>query len=437
MPERVTLDMAHKVHMMLEAASSFTRPKNLGPLGACRACGADLQDVFVDLGMQPLCESYVDEAGLSEAEAFYPLRAFVCRKCLLVQTQDFATPEQIFREYAYFSSYSTSWLEHAALYCRETATREALGPDSFVVELASNDGYLLRNFVQMGFRVLGIDPAANVAAAARQQGVPTLVEFFGARVAEQVATENGRANLIVANNVLAHVPDINDFVAGVAKLLAPQGVASFEFPHLLELIRWRQFDTIYHEHFSYLSLVAVDRLLAAHGLQAVDVERLPTHGGSLRLWVAHAGTRPVDRRVHAIRDEERTAGLTDLGRYEGFGTEVASLKRVLLKLLIGWRDQGLKVAGYGAPGKANTLINYCGIDVDLLPFTVDRNPYKQGKYLPGSHIPIYAPEEIDARRPGVILILPWNLKDEIAAQLAYTANWGARLAVPIPEPTLI
>lgn len=429
--------LAHKVHMMLEATSSITRPTWLRALGACRACGADLQDVFVDLGMQPLCESYVDEAGLSEPETFYPLRAFVCHQCLLVQAQDFATPEQIFREYAYFSSYSTSWLEHAARYCRDAAAREGLGPGSFVVELASNDGYLLRNFVQMGLRVLGIDPAANVAAAAQEQGVPTLVEFFGAEVAERVVTDHGRADLIVANNVLAHVPAINDFVAGVATLLSPSGIASFEFPHLLELIRWRQFDTIYHEHYSYLSLVAVDRLLASHGLQAVDVERLPTHGGSLRLWVAHEGARVVEKEVFKLRDEERAAGLNNLSRYAGFGHEVAALKRDLLKLLIGWREQGLRVAGYGAPGKANTLINYCGIDVDLLPFTVDRNPYKQGKFLPGSHIPIYPPEEIDAQRPDVILILPWNLKDEISAQLANTARWGARLAVPIPEPTLI
>lgn len=422
---------------MIEASTISGHSHALGTVGGCRACGAPLRDVFVDLGMQPLCESYIDAADLSKAETFYPLRAFLCRECLLVQTEDFATPEQIFQEYAYFSSFSTSWLEHAARYCRDTALRERLGPDSFIVELASNDGYLLRNFVKMGLRVLGIDPAANVAEAARQQDVPTLVEFFGSRVAEDVVAQHGKADLVVANNVLAHVPDINDFVAGIATLLSQTGVASFEFPHLLELIRCRQFDTIYHEHYSYLSLVSVERLLESHGLLAVDVERLPTHGGSLRLWVVHADSRPVAESVFTLREEERSAGLHEVRRYEGFGREVAALKRDLLKLLISWRDDGLRVAGYGAPGKANTLINYCGIDADLLPFTVDRNPYKQGKFMPGSHIPIYAPDEIDVRRPDVILILPWNLKDEVAAQLSYTSRWGARLAVPIPKPTLL
>ena len=387
--------------------------------------------------MQPLCESFVDEKALSDPEIFYPLRAFVCHECLLVQTQDFATPEQIFQEYAYFSSYSTSWLEHAARYCREAAEREHLGPESFIVELASNDGYLLRNFVQMGFRVLGIDPAANVAEAAQAQGVPTLVDFFGLAVARSVVADHGRANLLVANNVLAHVPDINDFLAGVTALLSPSGVASFELPHLLELMRWRQFDTIYHEHYSYLSLIALEKLFRRHNLQAIDVQRLSTHGGSLRLWVAHEGSRAVLGSVKALREEEVAAGLHNLERYGGFGHEVAALKRDLLRLLINWREQGLKVAGYGAPGKANTLINYCGIDGDLLPYTVDRNPYKQGKFLPGSHIPIFAPEELDARRPDMILILPWNLKSEIAAQLAYTSEWGARLAVPIPSPAIL
>lgn len=422
---------------MMDVLPADAKQGMSGAVGRCRACSEPLRDVFVDLGMQPLCESYVDEAGLSKPEIFYPLRAFVCRKCLLVQAQDFASPEEIFREYAYFSSYSTSWLEHAARFSREAVSREHLGRDAFVVELASNDGYLLRNFVQMGLRVLGIDPAANVAEAARAQGVPTLVQFFGRSVAEEVAIQHGQADLMVANNVLAHVPEINDFVAGVATLLAPNGVMSFEFPHLLELLRYRQFDTIYHEHYSYLSLLAVEKLLAAHGLEAVDVECLPTHGGSLRLWVAHQGTRRVTGAVATLREEERADGMHDVERYTGFAAEVAALKCDLLKLLVSWREQGLKVAGYGAPGKANTLINYCGIDVDLLSFTVDRNPYKQGKFLPGSHIPIYAPEELSARRPDIIVILPWNLKDEISEQLAYTAEWGARLAVPIPSPGLL
>lgn len=403
----------------------------------CRSCGNFLEHVFVDLGAQPLCESYVDNTSLDAPEIFYPLRTYVCGSCLLVQTQDFATPEEIFTEYAYFSSYSTSWLEHAARFCTEAVRRERLDTDSFVVELASNDGYLLKNLVDSGVRVLGIDPAANVAEAAIARGVPTLAEFFGAKVAKQVALEHGRADLIIANNVLPHVPDINDFVTGVKVLLADEGVASFEFPHLQELIRLKQFDTIYHEHFSYLSLVAVENLLARHGLSAVDVERLPTHGGSLRLWVAHQGARIPSRAVEETRSEEVQAGLSSLDDYQGFQAAVNSVKRALLKLLVELKEDGLRIAGYGAPGKGNTLLNYCGIGPELLPYTVDRNPYKQGKLLPGSHIPIYAPDRLDEDRPDVILILPWNLKDEIVAQLAHAREWGARFAVPIPLPTLL
>ncbi len=422
--------------MMLEAygADALIAPKRSL---SCRACGSDLADTFVDLGVQPLCESYVTEAGLHEPETFYPLRTYVCGRCLLVQAQDFATAEEIYTEYAYFSSYSSSWLAHAAEYCSQAAASEGLGERSFVVELASNDGYLLKNFVAMGVRVLGIDPARNVAAVARENGVPTLSEFFGSDVARRVVGEHGAADLIVANNVLAHVPDINDFVQGVSVLLSPSGVASFEFPHLLELIRFRQFDTIYHEHFSYLSLVAVEKLLSAHGLEATHVERLPTHGGSLRLWVAHIGSRPVRASVQELRDDEAQAGLDSVATYRGFQGAVAQVKRDLLRLLIDLHDDGLQVAGYGAPGKGNTLLNYCGIGPELLPYTVDRNPYKQGKYLPGSHIPIHEPHRLDETRPDVILILPWNLKDEIVVQLAHARDWGARFAVPIPTPALI
>jgi len=422
---------------MAQAIDEPRAPARATAAATCRSCGAPLEDVFADLGVQPLCESYVDEAGLHAPEVFYPLRTYVCRECLLVQAQDFAPAEDIYREYAYFSSYSTSWLEHAARYCRDAAAREGLSADSFVVELASNDGYLLRNFVAMGIRVLGIDPARNVAEVARGKGVPTLAEFFGTGLARQVATEHGRADLIVANNVLAHVPDINDFVGGVAELLRPGGVASFEFPHLHELIRQRQFDTIYHEHFSYLSLYAVEKVLARHGLEAVDVERLPTHGGSLRLWVAHAGARRTAPSVPELREVEARAGLHDLSGYSGFQAEVAHVKRELLKLLIGLHDQGLRVAGYGAPGKGNTLLNYCGIGPELLPYTVDRNPYKQGKYLPGSRIPIHAPEVIAEDRPDVVLILPWNLEAEIVAQLSDVRDWGGRFVVPIPEPRFV
>src|SRR5690606_2356480 len=310
---------------MALAIDSSRAPVRATAAATCRSCGAPLEDVFVDLGVQPLCESYVDEAGLHAPEVFYPLRTYVCRGCLLVQAQDFAPAEDIYREYAYFSSYSTSWLEHAARFCREAAAREGLSAGSFVVELASNDGYLLRNFVEMGIRVLGIDPARNVAEVARGRGVPTLAEFFGTELARQVAAEHGRADLVVANNVLAHVPDINDFVRGVAELLAPGGVASFEFPHLFELIRCRQFDTIYHEHFSYLSLFAVEKVLGRHGLEAVDVQRLPTHGGSLRLWVAHRGARRQEPAVQELREVEERAGLHDLSGYRGFQAEVAGV----------------------------------------------------------------------------------------------------------------
>lgn len=404
---------------------------------SCRSCGEALGDIFVDLRAQPLCESFLTEPQLHVPEVTYPLRTYVCSRCLLVQAEDFATPDEIFTEYAYFSSYSTSWLDHAARFCRTATGREGLGPDSFVVELASNDGYLLKNFVDEGMRVLGIDPAVNVGEVARSKGVPTLSEFFGADVAEQVSLEHGLADLIVANNVLAHVPDINDFVAGAKLLLKQSGVISFEFPHLHELIRLRQFDTIYHEHYSYLSLVALERLFASHDLEAVDVQRLPTHGGSLRLWVAHAGMRAVDSSIDELREIERAAGLHDIERYRGFQAEVDAVKRELLSLLLDLHAQGLRVAGYGAPGKGNTLLNYCGIGTELLPYTVDRNPYKHGRFLPGSRIPIHPPERIFEDRPDVILILPWNLKDEIVEQLAGAREWGARFAVPIPTPTLL
>jgi len=404
---------------------------------ACRLCGTPLEHVFVDLGTQPLCESYLDDEGLHRSETFYPLRTYVCASCLLVQAEDFATPEQIFREYAYFSSYSASWLEHARRFVDAAVVRERLDASSFVIEVASNDGYLLRNFVERGVPVLGIEPARNVAAAAEQQGVPTLTEFFGTDVARSVAAERGKADLVVANNVLAHVPDLHDFTGGLAAVLAPDGVASIEVPHVLELIRGRQFDTIYHEHFSYLSLFVVERLMREHGLEVVEVERLSTHGGSLRYWVAHAGHRPVTASVGEVRAAECAAGLHELRGYAGFEGEVRAVKRRLLTLLVGFQEQGLLVVGYGAPGKGNTLLNYCGVREDLLAFTVDRNPYKHGKYLPGTHIPIHAPERIDLERPDVIVLLPWNLRDELVRQLDHVRSWGARFLVPIPEPTVL
>ncbi len=405
----------------------------------CRLCGAPLARTFVDLGAQPLCESYPDAAGLHQPETFYPLRAYVCDRCLLVQAEDFAAPEQIFREYAYFSSYSSSWLEHARRFSLMVEERFGLGPDSFVVEVASNDGYLLRNFVERGIPVLGIDPARNIAAVAVERGVPTLAEFFGRELARELASRGPRADLIIANNVLAHVPDLHDFVEGIHELLAPGGRATFEFPHLLRLVRERQFDTIYHEHFSYLSLGVVEKLFARHGLRVVAVEQLATHGGSLRVTAAHAreSDGEVDPSVDRVRRLEAEAGLDGLGGYVGFAGEVARVKRRLLSLLIQLNDEGARVAAYGAPGKGNTLLNYCGIREDMVRYTVDRNTYKQGRFLPGTRIPIHAPEFLMRDRPDVILVLPWNLRDEILVQLTPAREWGARFLLPIPEPELV
>ncbi|MGH7288920.1 MAG: methyltransferase domain-containing protein, partial [Myxococcota bacterium] len=393
----------------------------------CRFCGSSESRPFVDLGMSPLCESFLSADGLDRMEPFYPLDVFVCSRCFLVQLEEYVPPQEIFGEYAYFSSYSDSWLAHAASYSRAVIERMELGSQSFVVELASNDGYLLRNFVSRGIPCLGIEPAANVAKAASQAGVPTLVDFFGRRCARELVARGKLADLIVGNNVLAQVPDLNDFVAGVALLLAPNGVVTLEFPHLLELIERNQFDTIYHEHFSYFSLLTTERILAAHGLELFDVEELPTHGGSLRVFARHAAAEPrgVTAAVEALRKRESEARLDSLAGYEGYAQRVAETKRNLLAFLIDAKRSGRTVVGYGAPGKGNTLLNYCGIRTDFIDFTVDRNPYKQGRFLPGTHIPIHAPERIDEVRPDYILILPWNFKDEIIEQLAYTRAWGA------------
>lgn len=403
----------------------------------CRLCGAPLRSVFVDLGAQPLCESYLGQADLHAMEPFYPLRTYVCDECLLVQAEDFASPEQIFREYAYFSSYSSSWLDHAAQFCDASVDRLGLDERSFVVEVASNDGYLLRNFVRRGIPALGIEPARNVAKVAIEAGVPTLPEFFGLDVAARLAETGPRADLLVANNVLAHVPDLHDFVAGIAALLNDDGVASLEFAHLLRLMEGRQFDTIYHEHFSYLTLHVVERLLAEHGLAVIDVEELPTHGGSLRVWAAHRGRREELPSVAALRRLEEGSRLHRLEGYLGFEEAVRSVKRRFLSILIEASEQGLVVAGYGAPGKGNTLLNFCGVREDLIRFTVDRNPYKQGRYLPGTHIPIHHPDRLDRERPDLIVILPWNLRDEIMTQLDHVRAWGARFVLPIPEPEIV
>ncbi len=405
------------------------------PRFTCRFCGTPLRTSFVDLGMSPLCQTHIAPEQLHEMEPFYPLHAYVCDACYLVQLQEFVSPASIFSEYAYFSSYSASWVEHARRYCEQMIARFGLGSGTQVMEIASNDGYLLQHFVARGVPVLGIEPAANVARVAVDKGIPTTVRFFGRKSAAEIAGEYGRPRLLLGNNVLAHVPDLNDFVAGMKQLLAPDGVITMEFPHLARLMAGNQFDTIYHEHFSYFSFVAVERVFAHHGLTLFDVEELPTHGGSLRIYGRHAENAavPVGERVLALRRREVEEGFETLARYRGFGEQVRSTKRKLLTFLIEAKAAGRKVVGYGAPGKGNTLLNYCGIRTDFLDFTVDANPYKQGKFTPGTRIPILAPEAIRAARPDYVLILPWNLADEISTQAAYIREWGGRFVVPIPE----
>jgi hypothetical protein len=405
---------------------------------ACRFCGATVRRSFVDLGMSPLCESFVKAEQLDEPEMFYPLHAYVCEKCWLVQLREYVTAGDIFSEYAYFSSYSDSWLRHARSFCEAVTGRFGLDKRSQVIEIASNDGYLLQNFVGRGIPCLGVEPAANVARAAVAKGVPTTVRFFGQQTARELVAEGFRADLLIGNNVFAHVPDLNDFAAGLAIVLAERGVLSLEFPHLERLIAGNQFDTVYHEHFCYFSFIAAQRVLAAHGLTVFDVAELPTHGGSLRVLARHADdhSRPIEPTVGALHSRELAAGYERPEIYERFAEQVRETKRQLLEFLITARRQGKRIAAYGAPGKGNTLLNYCGIREDFLDYAVDRNPYKHGRYTPGTHIPIYPPEKLAETRPDYILILPWNLKDEIIAQLAYARAWGAQFVLPIPELTI-
>jgi SAM-dependent methyltransferase len=395
----------------------------------CRFCQAPLAALFADLGSSPLANSYLPPERMGSVEPFYPLRALVCERCFLVQLEEFESPRQIFSDYAYFSSYSKSWLEHSRAYSVQIARRLGLDEHSQVVELASNDGYLLQYFRQLRIPVLGVEPAANVAAVARQRGVPTLVEFFGCATARTLAPESA-ADLLIANNVLAHVPDINDFVGGVQILLKPGGVVSMEFPHLLRLMEGKQWDTIYHEHFSYLSFLTASRVFEAHGLRLFDVQELPTHGGSLRVYGAHHddASKPDSERAVELRERERAAGYEELGTYTAYAANVAADKRQILGFLIALKNQGRRVAGYGAPAKGNTLLNYCGLRGDFLDYTVDVSPYKQGHYLPGSRIPIRAPEVLREDRPDVVVILPWNLREEIAREHAYIRAWGGRFA---------
>ncbi len=405
----------------------------------CRSCGTTLRFTFVDLGMSPLCESFVPPERCNQMEPFFPLHVYVCDQCYLAQLEQYVAPEEIFTEYAYFSSYADSWVQHAKDYTRLVTARFGLDAGSQVVEIASNDGYLLQHFVADGIPAYGIEPAANVAAVAIDKGVPSVVDFFGRRLAADLLAQDRSADLLLGNNVLAQVPDLNDFVAGMKMLLKPAGVITMEFPHLLRLMQENQFDTIYHEHFSYFSLLSTERLFAAHGLTLFDVEEIPTHGGSLRIYARHddaAGTEPTERLL-AVRADEARAGLADMDSYKAFAEQVRETKRKILEFLIDAKRAGKSIAGYGAPGKGNTLLNYCGIRTDFLDYTVDRNPYKHGRFLPGTRIPIFPPERIAETKPDYVFILPWNFKDEIVEQVAYIREWGGRFVVPIPELTVI
>jgi SAM-dependent methyltransferase len=388
--------------------------------------------------MSPPCEDFLTADRLAEPETFYPLDVRICERCLLVQLPTYVTAESIFSEYAYFSSYSDSWVAHSERLVEEAIRRQAIGTDSRVVEVASNDGYLLQHVVARGIPALGIEPARNIAAVAMDKGIPTINEFFTDALARELVAREGPADWIVANNVFAHVPDLNDFTAGLARLLGPTGLLSIEVGYLVRLIDGVEFDTIYHEHFMYYTVLSAEAALARHGLRLLDVEQLDTHGGSIRLWVVHDDDpRPSGGSVAAIKAEEDRAGFGQVEGYLGFGERVATTKGELLAFLIAERAGGSRIAGYGAPGKANTLLNYCGIRTDLIDFLVDRNPYKHGRYTPGTHIPIHPPEHLDEMRPDVIMVMPWNLREEISRQLAYTRSWGARLVVAIPSLQVI
>jgi len=405
---------------------------------SCRFCGGDLTQTFIDLGMSPLCESYAAAADLNAGETYYPLHVYVCGQCFLVQLDQYESAERIFSDYAYFSSYSDSWLKHSKNYCDGVIGRLGLDERSFVVEVASNDGYLLQYFVERKVPVLGIEPAANVAKVAVEKGVPTLVRFFGAELAGELVAEGHSADLILGNNVLAQVPDLNDFVEGLRIMLKPHGVLTLEFPHLLRLIEHNEFDTIYHEHFSYFSLLTTERIFRAHGLRLFDVEELASHGGSLRVYACRADdhTHALQPNVDKVFADEKAAGLDSPTGYESFARQARQTKLALLDVLVRAARDGKSVAGYGAPGKSATLLHYCGIGRDLIEYTVDRSPYKQGRYLPGTHIPIYHPDRIRETRPDYVVILPWNLKGEIMKQLQYIREWGGRFVIPIPLATI-
>jgi SAM-dependent methyltransferase len=416
--------------------SSVSTMKKIQTSSRCRFCNNKLEYSVIDLGMSPLCQKHVKPENANNMEKFYPLHAYICEHCWLMQLEEFATPDEIFADdYAYFSSYSESWLEHARQYTEQMTRRFKLDANSLVAEIASNDGYLLQWFVRKGIPVLGIDPAANVANAAREKGVRTEVEFFGKNTALKLAKKYGKADLLLGNNVLAHVPDINDFVVGMKKMLNTNGIITMEFPHLQKLIEGNQFDTIYHEHFSYLSFVAVNRIFAHHGITLFDVEELPTHGGSLRIYGKHGEdtSKDVTNNVTELLKREIDLGFETLEYYSRFEEKVKETKRKILDFLIQAKRNGKSVAGYGAPGKGNTLLNYCGVRTDFIDYTVDMSPHKQGNFLPGTHIPILHPDAIKETKPDYVFILPWNLKEEIMEQHKYVLDWGGKFVVPIPE----
>lgn len=401
----------------------------------CRFCGTKLRYSLCDLGMSPPSNSYLKPEQLNRMEAFFPLHAYVCDSCFLVQLEQFQTPGEIFSDYAYFSSYSDSWLAHSHDYTDAMRSRFGLGAGSLVVEIASNDGYLLQYFKQKNIPVLGIEPAANVAQVAQAKGIPTLVKFFGVDTAKELLAQGTTADLLLGNNVLAHVPDINDFVGGMRLLLKSSGVITMEFPHLLRLMEENQFDTIYHEHFSYLSFTTASKVFARHGMTLFDVEELPTHGGSLRIYAKHTedASTPVSEAALRLLQRESAAGLGAIETYSAFAERVKETKRGLLEFLVAAKREGKAIAGYGAPAKGNTLLNYCGVRSDFIDYTVDRSPHKQGCFLPGTHIPIHHPDKIRETRPDYLLILPWNLKDEVVSQMAHVRQWGGKFVVPIPR----
>lgn len=405
----------------------------------CRLCGKTLTRPFLDLGVSPLANSYVHSDRLQQSESMYPLKTFVCDCCFLVQVEDYESPNHIFSDYAYFSSYSESWLAHCKSYVDTMIKRFGFDSQQQVIEIASNDGYLLQYFAEREVPVLGIEPAANVAAVAKEKGIPTVVDFFGTSLARKLSEQGKSADLLLGNNVLAHVPNLNDFVSGMKIILKPTGVITMEFPHLKQLIEHVQFDTIYHEHYSYFSFTTVCQLFKKHGLVVFDVEQMQTHGGSLRIYVQHEeySEREVTSGVKTLLEEEQSFGMTDISMYQSFSEKAMRLKRDIVQLCLSIKNEGKTIVGYGAPAKGNTLLNYCGLDKDYFDFTVDRSPHKQGKYLPGSRIPINAPDKIKDARPDYLFVFPWNLADEIIQQTAYIREWGGKWIIPVPHAHII